>query len=118
MIAIGTGLIGCGSLVLAITDAGMPMVLAQIGLTTAGVGMGLNTGPLYGIAVGSVGPERAGTASALINVARMVGATLGVALLGSVFALLHGGPAGFRAAMLVAGAVQLGGALVAFATMK
>ena len=118
MIAIGTGLIGCGSLVLAITDAGMPMVLAQIGLTMAGVGMGLNTGPLYGIAVGSVGPERAGTASALINVARMVGATLGVALLGSVFALLHGGPAGFCAAMLVAGAVQLGGALVAFATVK
>ena len=94
------------------------MVLAQIGLTMAGVGMGLNTGPLYGIAVGSVGPERAGTASALINVARMVGATLGVALLGSVFTLLHGGPAGFRAAMLVGGAVQLGGALVAFATVK
>ncbi len=118
MIAIGTGLIGCGSLVLAITDAGMPMVLAQIGLTMAGVGMGLNTGPLYGLAVGSVGQARAGTASALINVARMVGATLGVALLGSVFALLHGGPAGFRAAMLVAGAVQLGGALVAFVLVK
>ena len=118
MIAIGTGLIGCGSLVLAITDAGMPMVLAQIGLTMAGVGMGLNTGPLYGLAVGSVGQARAGTASALINVARMVGATLGVALLGSVFALLHGGPAGFRAAMLVAGAVQLGGALVAFMMVK
>ena len=118
MIAIGTGMIGCGSLVLAITDAGMPMVLAQIGLTMAGVGMGLNTGPLYGIAVGSVDQERAGTASALINVARMVGATLGVALLGTVFSLLHGGAAGFRAAMLVGGAVQLGGALVAFAMVK
>ncbi len=118
MIAIGTGLIGCGSLVLAITDAGKPMMLAQMGLTMAGIGMGLNTGPLYGLAVGSVGHERAGTASALINVARMVGATLGVALLGSVFALLHGGSAGLRAAMLVGGAVQLGGALVAFAMVK
>jgi MFS transporter, DHA2 family, methylenomycin A resistance protein len=118
MIAIGTGLIGCGSLVLAATNAGTPMVLAQIGLTMAGVGMGLNTGPLYGIAVGSVGQERSGTASALINVARMVGATLGVALLGSVFALLHGGPVGLRAAMLVGGVVQLAGAAVAFATVR
>ena len=118
MIAIGTGLIGCGSLVLALTNAGTPMALAQIGLTMAGVGMGLNTGPLYGIAIGSVGQERSGTASALINVARMVGATLGVALLGSVFALLHGGPAGLRAAMLVGGAVQLAGAAVAFATVR
>jgi len=118
MIAIGTGLIGCGSLVLALTNAGTPMALAQIGLMMAGVGMGLNTGPLYGIAIGSVGQERSGTASALINVARMVGATLGVALLGSVFALLHGGPAGLRAAMLVGGAVQLAGAAVAFATVR
>ena len=118
MIAIGTGLIGCGSLVLAMTDAGKQMMLAQTGLTMAGLGMGLNTGPLYGLAVGSVGRERAGTASALINVARMVGATLGVALLGSVFALSHGGSAGLRAAMLIGGTVQLGGALVAFATVK
>lgn len=118
MIAVGTALIGCGSLVLALTDAGTPMALAQIGLTMAGVGMGLNTGPLYGIAIGSVGQERSGTASALINVARMVGATLGVALLGSVFALLQGGPAGLRAAMLVGGAVQLAGAIVAFATVR
>jgi len=117
MITIGTGLIGCGSLVIAVTNAGMPMMLAQIGLTMAGVGMGLNTGPLYGIAVGSVGQERSGTASALINVARMVGATLGVALLGSVFAL-QGGPIGLRAAMLVGGAVQLAGAAAAFATVR
>ena len=118
MIAIGTGLIGCGSLVLALTNAGTPMALAQVGLTMAGVGMGLNTGPLYGIAIGSVGQERSGTASALINVARMVGATLGVALLGSVFALLHGGSAGLRAAMLVGGVVQLAGAAVAFVTVR
>jgi MFS transporter, DHA2 family, methylenomycin A resistance protein len=118
MIAIGTALIGCGSLVLATTDAGTPMVLAQIGLTMAGIGMGLNSGPLYGIAVASVGQERSGTASALINVARMAGATMGIALLGSVFAFLHGGPAGFHAAMLVGGTVQLGGALTALATVK
>jgi len=118
MIAVGTGLIGCGTLVLAATDAGTPMTLAQIGLAMAGIGMGLNTGPLYGIAVGSVGQARSGTASALINVARMTGATLGVALLGSVFALLHGGAAGLRAAMLLGGTVQLAGAVTAFMTVR
>jgi MFS transporter, DHA2 family, methylenomycin A resistance protein len=118
MITIGTGLIGCGTLVLAATNVGTPMALAQIGLAMAGVGMGLNTGPLFGIAVGSVGQARSGTASALINVARMTGATLGVALLGSVFALLHGGAVGLRAAMLVGGFVQLVGAITAFATVR
>jgi DHA2 family methylenomycin A resistance protein-like MFS transporter len=114
MTAGGTALIGSGLLIVALTRAGSPMLLAQAGLVVAGLGMGLNTGPLYGIAVGSVGRERSGTASALINVARMTGATLGVALLGTIFGLLHGGPAGLRAAMLIGGIVQLCGAMAAF----
>jgi len=114
----GTALIGCGLLIVAATRAGDPMLLAQCGLMLAGLGMGLNTGPLFGIAVGSVGRERSGTASALINVARMTGATLGVALLGTVFRLLHGGHAGLRAAMMIGGLVQLCGALIAFATIR
>jgi DHA2 family methylenomycin A resistance protein-like MFS transporter len=118
MTAGGTALIGIGLLIVATTEAGSPMLLAQCGLVLAGLGMGLNTGPLYGVAVGCVGPERAGTASALINVARMTGATLGVALLGTVFGLSHGNAAGLRAAMLIGGIVQLGGALVAFATVR
>jgi EmrB/QacA subfamily drug resistance transporter len=118
MTAGGTALIGSGLLIIAAARAGSPMLLAQGGLMLAGLGMGLNTGPLYGIAVGSVGRERSGTASALINVARMTGATLGVALLGTVFGLLDGGPAGLRAAMLTGGIVQLCGALVAFVTVR
>jgi MFS transporter, DHA2 family, methylenomycin A resistance protein len=114
MIAGGTALIGCGLLVFAATEAGSPVLLAQFGLLLTGIGMGLNTGPLHGIAVGSVAKERSGTASALINVARMTGATLGVALLGTVFGLLHGGAAGFSAAMLIGGLVQLCGAVIAY----
>jgi MFS transporter, DHA2 family, methylenomycin A resistance protein len=118
MTAGGTGLIGCGLLVLSFTQAGSPMPLAQLGLVLAGLGMGLNTGPLYGIAVGSVGSARSGTASALINVARMTGATLGVALLGTAFTLMHGGGAGLQLAMLIGGGVQLCGALVAWVTIR
>jgi predicted MFS family arabinose efflux permease len=118
MTAGGTALIGCGLLVLAATDAGAPLLLAEGGLVLAGIGMGLNTGPLYSVAVGAVAAARSGTASALINVARMAGATLGVALLGSAFALLDGGDAGLRAAMLAGGIVEFCGAAAALATIR
>jgi MFS transporter, DHA2 family, methylenomycin A resistance protein len=114
----GTALIGCGLLVLAATDAGRPMALAQVGLGLAGIGMGLNTGPLMSVAVDAVTAARSGTASSLINVARMVGATLGVAFLGTAFAVWHGGAEGLRAAMLAGGIVQLGGALAARFTIR
>jgi hypothetical protein len=44
-----------------------------------------------GLAVGAVASARSGTAAALINVARMVGATIGVAILGALFAITGGG---------------------------
>jgi EmrB/QacA subfamily drug resistance transporter len=118
MTAGGTALIGCGLLLLAATQGGAPLVLAETALAVVGIGMGLNTGPLMSVAVDAVTAARSGTASALINVARMTGATLGVACLGTIFALWHGGAEGLRAAMLVGGGIQLTGALVAFLTIR
>jgi DHA2 family methylenomycin A resistance protein-like MFS transporter len=118
MIAGGTALIACGLLVLAGTHAGRPLVAAEIGLVLAGVGMGLNTGPLMSVAVDAVSAARSGTASALINVARMTGATLGVAFLGAAFALWHGGTEGLRLAMLAGAAVQFCGVLAAWLTIR
>jgi MFS transporter, DHA2 family, methylenomycin A resistance protein len=102
----GTGLIGAALLIVGLTRAGLPMPLAQLGLMLAGIGMGLNAGPVnaLAVAVAAVPPARSGSAAALINVARMVGATLGIAVLGTVFALAGGGAAGLRAA-LVSGAL-------------
>lgn len=117
MTAGGTALIGCGLLVLASTRAGQPLWLAEAGLVLAGLGMGLATGPLMAVAVGAVSTARSGTASALINVARMSGATIGVALLGTLFAFLGGGAVGLRAAMLAGGIIQLAGAATAYATI-
>jgi MFS transporter, DHA2 family, methylenomycin A resistance protein len=118
MAAGGTALCGCGLLVLAATQAGQPFLLAEIGLGLTGIGMGMNTGPLMSVAVEAVTVARSGTASALINVARMAGATLGVAFLGAAFALGHGGVQGLRAAMVTGGTVQLCGALAAWATIR
>ncbi len=112
----GTALIGSGLVVLSATHAGAPLWLAECALLLAGLGMGLNTGPLLAVAVAAVAAPRAGTAAALFNVARMSGAVLGVAVLGTVFAAL-GGASGFRAAMLAGGLVQLTGAVIAAATI-
>jgi MFS transporter, DHA2 family, methylenomycin A resistance protein len=110
-------LIGCVLLIGAASSAGEPLLIAEIGLAVVGIGMGLNTGPLMSVAVDAVSAARSGTASALINVARMVGATLGVACLGTIFAVWHGGADGLRAAMIAGGGVQLCGALVALLTI-
>jgi len=103
----GVAIIGSGLLTVG-ASAGSPSLLgAEIGLMLTGLGMGLATGPLTGVTVGAVPAARSGTAAALNNVARMVGATLGVAALGALFALLQGGTEGLRLAMLLGGLVQI-----------
>jgi EmrB/QacA subfamily drug resistance transporter len=109
----GVAIVGAGLLLIGAT-AGQVLVFAEIGLALTGVGMGLATGPLMGEAVGAVQPARSGTASALINVARMVGATVGVAALGAVYAVFKGGPEGLRFAMIIGGVAQLSGATYAW----
>jgi MFS transporter, DHA2 family, methylenomycin A resistance protein len=91
---------------------------AEIGLALTGLGMGLATGALMGAAVGAVAAARSGTAAALINVARMAGASIGVAILGAVFAMAHGGAEGLRVAMLVGGIVQLASAACLWAATR
>src|SRR5699024_2328468 len=112
MVAAGLGTIAAGVAAVAIA-AGVALFVAGIGLALTGVGMGLATGPLMGGAVNAVSSARSGTAAALINVARMVGATLGVATMGSLYALVGGGYHGLMVALLVAAALQLVALLVA-----
>ncbi|VDY05664.1 Major facilitator superfamily MFS_1 [Thiomonas sp. Bio17B3] len=109
----GMALIGAGIAVLACSHAGQNLWLAETGLLLTGVGMALNTGPVLASAVAAVEPARAGTASAMINTARMVGATLGVGVLGSVFAAGGSPPAGFTLAMGLGVVVVFAGAVLA-----
>jgi hypothetical protein len=94
----------------------LPTLCAAVRLALTGIGMGLATGPLMAVAVGAVPPARSGTAAALINVARMAGATIGVAVLGATFALAQGGVGGLRLAMLIGGLAQITAAIVAWVT--
>ena len=114
MTAGGVAIVGIGLLLIGATAGHVSLIPAEIGLTLTGAGMGMATGPLMGEAVGAVPPARSGTASALINVARMVGATVGVAALGAVYAMFSSGPDGLRFAMILGGAAQLSGAAYAW----
>ncbi len=118
MISGGVAIIGCGLLVLAATAGLTSIAGAEVGLGLTGLGMGFATGPLFGVAVANVSTARSGTAGAVINVARMAGATTGVAVLGAVFAIAHGGPAGLRVAMLCGGLVQLTSAGIAWKAVQ
>lgn len=112
----GVAVIGAGLVLIGLTAGQQSLVFAELGLVLTGVGMGLATGPLMGEAVGAVPAARSGTASALINVARMVGATIGVAALGAVYAVFSDGPEGLRCAMILGAAAQLSGAAYAWRT--
>jgi hypothetical protein len=114
----GVGIIGCGLLTVGAWAGSTSLVGAEIGLMLTGLGMGLATGPLTGAAVGAVSAARSGTAAALLNVARMVGATLGVAALGAIFALLQDGTEGLRVAMLLGGATQIAAAGVCWQALS
>jgi len=122
VMTVGMACMGLGALALAAITQNSGHGLIEMALVIVGIGLGLNTAPVNGVAVAAVPPARAGTASGILNTARMVGATLGVAILGSLFAAYAGQQAntiesfltGLRAAMNVAGVAELFGAAVAF----
>jgi EmrB/QacA subfamily drug resistance transporter len=114
----GVAVIGIGLLLIAMTAHLSSIIPTETGLVLTGLGMGLATGPLMAAAVGAVDAARSGTAAALINVARMVGATIGVAALGALFAIARAEPDGLRIALLVGGLVQVACATFAWATLS
>lgn len=118
MTAGGVAIIASGLLLIGLSAHQASLVCAESGLALTGLGMGFATGPLMGAAVGAVAAVRSGTASALVNVARMAGATIGVAILGAVFAMAGGGPAGLRLAMLLGSLVQIACAAMAWMSGK
>jgi MFS transporter, DHA2 family, methylenomycin A resistance protein len=122
----GMACMGAGAFALAFTGEATSLIIVESALFVVGVGLGLNTAPVNGVAVAALPPERSGTASGLVNTARMVGATLGVAILGALFAAYAGQEAssganflpGLQAAMLGGGISEFLGAVVALAFIR
>jgi MFS family permease len=100
-------------------QAGQWMLEASFVLT--GAGLALNTGPAVGLAMAAVPVQRAGLASGVVNLARLFGITVGIAVLGTVLAAVSGGATngvafdnGVRITILVGAIVELVGAVVVF----
>ncbi|WP_006243368.1 MFS transporter [Mycolicibacterium tusciae] len=87
-VLIGAGMVlaAAGLVLLAGVDPGWGMRQLLPGLLIEGIGLGLATTPITTAAIQQVPDERSGIASATLNVFRMVGLSLGVAVMGAVVA--------------------------------
>ena len=121
----GMAMMGAGLFLLALLPLYDNVLLVETALLVIGCGLGLNTGPVNAVAVANVAAARSGTASGLVNTARMIGATLGVAVLGAVFATVADGAgdgshivAGLVPAYIGGGIVEMIGAVAAFVFIR
>jgi EmrB/QacA subfamily drug resistance transporter len=94
-------------------------------LLIGGVGMSLTMTPSAAAATRSVSVDKAGVGSAVLNSARQVGGTMGIAVMGAIVAAEAGGERtvdafmrGFESALLVAAAIAVVGAIVAFTLVR
>jgi EmrB/QacA subfamily drug resistance transporter len=117
---------GVGALSLAFIGEQTSLLYIETALLVVGMGLGLNTAPVNGVAVAALPSERSGTASGVLNTSRMVGATLGVAILGAAFAV-HAGQdvaagsgflPGLRTALIGSGLAELIGAGIVFSFIR
>ena len=119
MMASGMALMGGGLLLLTAISAATSLVAIEAALVVIGVGLGMNTGPVNAVAVANVPAARSGTASGLLNTGRMIGATLGIAVLGAIFAAhadvgtTEGTITGLRLAFLGGAVGELTGMVIA-----
>jgi MFS family permease len=110
----GVTLMGIGLLLIGAGGLQPNIAPAEFGLAITGLGLGLGSGPLSAMAVGHVAAARAGMAAALINIARISGATIGVAVLGTCYAAAGGGPRGLLLSMMTGSLAQFTGAATAW----
>jgi EmrB/QacA subfamily drug resistance transporter len=99
------------------------------GLIVGGLGMALVMTPATAAAMGSVPVDKAGVGSAVLNSARQVGGSLGIAVMGAIVASEVNAPpgtpqaaagfvTGFQHALVVASLIALAGAFLAVATVR
>ncbi len=125
-ITTGLALTGAGIFGLAFSDAQSSYPSLFLRLFAIGIGLGLITGPIMTVAVSRVPRERSGMSSGLVNVGRLMGATLGVAILGSIFGAhldqtAHDIPkflAGMQKALAVGGSGELAGAGISLILLR
>ncbi|MGX9787184.1 MFS transporter [Mycobacterium sp. MMS18-G62] len=80
-------------------DANSPYLQIALQMVLLGGGLGLTTAPATESIMGSLSADKAGVGSAVNDTTRELGGTLGVAIVGSVFASIYTGRLGANAAV-------------------
>jgi len=88
------------------------------GLLIGGIGMGLTMTPVTAAAMSAVSVDKAGVGSAVLNSARQVGGSLGIAVMGSIVAGSSNYLTGFHDALRVGSGLCLLGAVVAVLAIR
>jgi hypothetical protein len=103
----------------AIASESTPYGIIALQMIVGGAGLGLITAPATEAIIGAVPAAKAGVGSAVNDATRLFGATLGVAVIGSIAASLYADrlvatmPSGLPAAATSAAKGSVGGALIA-----
>jgi EmrB/QacA subfamily drug resistance transporter len=88
------------------------------GLLLGGIGMGMTMTPVTAAAMSAVAVDKAGVGSAVLNSARQVGGSLGIAVMGAIVAGAADYLTGFHDALRVGSALCLAGAIVAVLAIR
>jgi EmrB/QacA subfamily drug resistance transporter len=88
------------------------------GLLIGGIGMGMTMTPVTAAAMSAVSVDKAGVGSAVLNSARQVGGSLGIAVMGSIVAGSSNYLTGFHDALRVGAVLCLAGAVVAVLAIR
>ena len=88
------------------------------GLLLGGIGMGSTMTPVTAAAMSAVAVDKAGVGSAVLNSARQVGGSLGIAVMGAIVASQSDYLTGFHDALLVGALLCLSGAVVSVLAIR
>ena len=91
VVTTGLAVMALGFVLASRVEVDTPYVgLTLASMVTMAIGLGLTTGPATESIMGALPPEKAGVGSAVNDTTREFGGTLGVAVVGSIFASVYG----------------------------
>lgn len=113
---IGLAVMAAGALLLALLPAGATALDFVLRMLLCGAGFALFQSPNNSVLIASAPPERSGAASGMLATARLIGQTVGAAMMALLFHTLGSGAP--RAAMYLAAAFAATAAAVSFARLR